>query len=90
MACSVIVVEIEFSVAFRQVFNADLNHATSTRHINRIRWDEHWAADEFKIGYYDRVEDRLIVVSFNEIRYPKDDHFTFEVIDRDGELHSVP
>lgn len=58
--------------------------------LNRIRWDEHWAADEFKIGYYDRVEDRLIVVEFSEIHFPKGDHFTFEVIDIDGELHSVP
>ncbi|MGD7036555.1 DUF504 domain-containing protein [Methylotuvimicrobium buryatense] len=58
--------------------------------LNRIRWDEHWKGDEFKIGYYDRIEDRLIVVAFNEIRFPKGDHFTFEVIDQDGELHSVP
>lgn len=58
--------------------------------LNRIRWDEHWAGDEFKIGYYDRIEDRLIVVAFNEIRFPKGDHFTFEVIDQEGELHSVP
>lgn len=58
--------------------------------LNRIRWDENWKGDEFKIGYYDRIEHRLIVVAFNEIRFPKGDHFTFEVIDRDGELHSVP
>ncbi|WP_341328900.1 RNA repair domain-containing protein [Methylotuvimicrobium sp. KM2] len=24
------------------------------------------------------------------MRFPKGDHFTFELIDQDGELHSVP
>ena len=58
--------------------------------LNRIRWDKNWADDEFRIGYYDRVEQRIIVVTFKEIYFPKDDHFSFELIDQEGELHSVP
>lgn len=58
--------------------------------LNRIRWDEGLAGDQFKIGYYDRVEQRLIVVAFKEIIFPKGDHFSFEVIDREGAMHSVP
>lgn len=58
--------------------------------LSRIRWDKHWADDEFKIGYYDRVEQQIMVVPFNKIIFPKDDHFSFEVIDQAGESHSVP
>ena len=58
--------------------------------LNRIRWDKAWADDEFKIGYYDRVEQRIIVVAFKEIYFPKNDHFAFELIDSQGEVHSVP
>ncbi|WP_374086889.1 DUF504 domain-containing protein [Methylomicrobium lacus] len=58
--------------------------------LNRMRWDKTWADDEFKIGYYDRIEKRIIVVAFKEIFFPKDDHFSFELIDQEGELHSVP
>jgi len=58
--------------------------------LNRIRWDEAWADDEFNIGYYDRVEQRVVVVAFKEIFFPKDDHFSFDLIDQEGEWHSVP
>ncbi|MGJ0484092.1 MAG: DUF504 domain-containing protein [Methylomicrobium sp.] len=58
--------------------------------LSRIRWDKNWADDEFKIGYYDRVEQRIIIVPFKEIIFPKDEHFSFEVIDQQGESHSVP
>lgn len=58
--------------------------------MNRVRWDQAWANDEFKIGYYDRVEQKIIVVAFKEIYFPKDDHFSFELIDSQGEVHSVP
>ncbi len=58
--------------------------------LNRIRWDKTWADDEFKIGFYDRVEQRIIIVAFKEIFFPKDDHFAFDVLDHEGERHSVP
>ena len=58
--------------------------------LNRIRWDKNLAEDDFKIGYYDRAEQQIIVVSFKEIIFPFNDHFSFEVIDHEGTLHSVP
>ncbi|WP_349431458.1 DUF504 domain-containing protein [Methylomarinum sp. Ch1-1] len=58
--------------------------------LSRIRWDEHLAGHDFKIGYYDRVERRLIVVPFKEIIFPKNEHFSFEVVDQEGRVHSVP
>ncbi len=58
--------------------------------MNRIRWDRNWAEDEFTIGYLDRVEHRIVIVAFKEISFPEDDHFSFDVIDQEGERHSVP
>jgi len=58
--------------------------------LNRIRWDKNLAGDDFKIGYYDRVEQQIIIVAFKEIIFPLNEHFSFEVIDQEGTLHSIP
>ncbi len=58
--------------------------------LNRIRWDDSLAGSEFKIGYYDRLQNGLIVVAFKEVIFPKGDRFAFEVIDEEGAVHSVP
>jgi uncharacterized protein (UPF0248 family) len=56
--------------------------------LSRIRWDKIWAGNEFKIGYYDRVEQRILVVSFKEIIFPGENHVSFDVIDHEGKQHS--
>ena len=58
--------------------------------LNQIRWDDHLTADSFIIGYFDRVEGKIIKTAFKEIRFPDDHHFMFEVIDEEGELRSIP
>ena len=58
--------------------------------LNRIRWDRAYAQGEFVVGYYDRVEARVITVPLREVAFAEDDHFAFQVIDEDGELHNVP
>ena len=58
--------------------------------INRIRWDNEFAKGRFEIGYFDRVEDKVILVSFNDIFFPEQDHFSFQVVDAEGEVHSIP
>lgn len=63
---------------------------TAQEVLNQIRWDEHLVADSFMVGYYDRVDDEIIKVTFREIRFPDDHHFMFEVIDEAGDLHSIP
>ena len=63
---------------------------TAQEILNQIRWDERLTADAFVIGFYDRVEDKIIKVAFSEIRFPEDHHFQFEIIDDEGELRSIP
>jgi uncharacterized protein (UPF0248 family) len=58
--------------------------------INRIRWDEAFGQGDFRLGYYDRVADRIVYVPLQEIILNPDDHFAFTVLNEDGEVHSVP
>lgn len=58
--------------------------------LNRIRWDKEFAKAEFRIGYYDRLEDAIIFVSLMQIFQEEDDHFSIQVIDDEGGLHMVP
>jgi uncharacterized protein (UPF0248 family) len=63
---------------------------TAREILNQIRWDDRLTADSFAIGYYDRVEDEIVRVAFKEIQFPDDHHFLFEVVDEEGDLHSIP
>ena len=58
--------------------------------LNRIRWDRDYGAADFVIGYYDRVEDRIIRVALAELYFEPGDHFSFDLIDAEGQLHSIP
>ena len=58
--------------------------------LSRIRWDKAFAQGEFVIGYYDRVEDRIIRVPLRDIFFEPDDHFSFDLIDDEGVVHSIP
>jgi uncharacterized protein (UPF0248 family) len=42
------------------------------------------------IGYYDRVEDKVIQLPFERIQLDPGDHFGFQAIDSDGYAHEVP
>ena len=58
--------------------------------LNRIRWDREYGKARFTIGYYDRLEMKIIYVSFNELRFEEGNHFSFLVFDDEGGLHNVP
>lgn len=58
--------------------------------FNRIRWDEQFAKGEFRIGYYDRIGDRIIHVDFRELVFEPDEHLTFTLVDTMGTIHRVP
>lgn len=58
--------------------------------LNRIRWDTEYAKADFKIGYYDRVEDKIIVVPMKQIFIEPGNHFSLDVLDDSTELHMIP
>jgi len=58
--------------------------------LNRIRWDEEYGDAEFIIGYYDRIEDRIISVPLKTLYFDNEDHFDFELVDDEGVTHTIP
>lgn len=58
--------------------------------LNRIRWDAEFARGEFELGYFDRVESRVIMVPFRQIDFPQDAPQTFRIVDAEGQVHRVP
>jgi len=58
--------------------------------LSRIMWDREFGQGDFRIGYYDRLEDRIIRVPLAEIFFEADNHFSFDLIDREGVLHRIP
>ena len=58
--------------------------------LNRIRWDREFGQGDFVIGYNDRFDDHIVNIPLREIFFEPDDHFSFDLIDHDDVLHSIP
>lgn len=58
--------------------------------ISRIRWDKEFSDAVFMVGYYDRVEDKIVVVPFRELYFDEEDHFNFQILDESGLTHTIP
>lgn len=58
--------------------------------LNRIRWDKEFGKGYFTLGYFDRVENQIKFISFEDVHFDKADHFYFKVKDSEGETHSIP
>ena len=58
--------------------------------LNRIRWDPEFAKGDFQLGYYDRAEDRIILVAFQELTFPDESPQTFQLTDLEGQVHRIP
>jgi uncharacterized protein (UPF0248 family) len=58
--------------------------------LSRIRWDEHFAASRFVIGYWDRVEGRVLHADLREIMWDADNPSFFDLVDDGGVTHNIP
>jgi len=58
--------------------------------LQRIRWDPRFREGKFEIGYYDRLQNRILVVPLDAIEFPRTAPFVLEVYDDQGELHHIP
>ncbi len=58
--------------------------------LNRIRWDSRYSHGAFEIGFYDRIEQRIIRLPLQKTTIDPENHFFFQFIDADGNSHSVP
>lgn len=57
--------------------------------LSRIDWDPQFGRGDFSIGYLDHLHDGLVFISLRAMRR-EDGHFSFEVTDEEGIVHSVP
>jgi len=58
--------------------------------LNRIRWDAEFGRGDFELGYFDRVENCIIVVPFGQLDFPQDAPQAFQVVNAEGDVHRVP
>jgi uncharacterized protein (UPF0248 family) len=58
--------------------------------LNRIRWDPKFAKGSFQMGYYDRAENRIILVPLTDVGFPPESPQTFQFTDAEGQIHRVP
>ncbi|WP_419174745.1 DUF504 domain-containing protein [Desulfosediminicola sp.] len=58
--------------------------------LDRIRWDTEYAKADFKIGYYDRIEGKIIIVPIKQVCFESSNHFSLDVLDDSTELHMIP
>ena len=57
--------------------------------LARIRWDPEFGRGEFRLGYLDRVERRILRVALRAVRIlPR--HEGIEVADQSGVIRSLP
>ena len=58
--------------------------------LNRIRWDSEFSRGKFEIGYYDRIEHRIVRLPLQQMTFDPDSHFFFQFMDSEGIMRSVP
>ena len=58
--------------------------------LNRIRWDPEFSKGTFQLGYYDRAEGRVILISLHEVSFPPESPRAFQITDGEGRIHRVP
>ena len=58
--------------------------------LSRIRWDPRFRAGRFDVGYFDRLDRRVITVPFESLRFPVGTPAMFEIWDDDGTLRRIP
>lgn len=58
--------------------------------LHRIVWDQEFGAAEFTVGYYDRLERRLLFIPFREMKLEKSERFLFRFFGPAGVEQSVP
>jgi uncharacterized protein (UPF0248 family) len=57
--------------------------------LNRIRWDSEFGRGDFAVGYFDRIEEKIKVVSLEEVHLDPD-HFSFSLDNANGESLAIP
>lgn len=58
--------------------------------LNRIRWDKEFGDAEFELGYFDRVDDKIIRIALARAVYDHPEDEGFQLTDEEGNTVSIP
>lgn len=58
--------------------------------LSRIRWDAVFGDAAFELGYFDRVEQRVLRLAFKEVYFDEHDQGPLQFVDEEGVTHRVP
>jgi uncharacterized protein (UPF0248 family) len=58
--------------------------------LSRIRWDPDFGKADFEIGYYDRMQGKIVKVDIHQVDFIAGNHFSIEIINDEGEACMVP
>jgi uncharacterized protein (UPF0248 family) len=58
--------------------------------LSRIRWDKEFGKGRLEIGYDDRLERRIVRISFEEIAFEEGNRFSFQVRNPESEVVAIP
>ncbi len=58
--------------------------------LSRIRWDKEFSQGRFEIGFYDRREQTIQRVAFQEVIFPPGEGRVFQLRDESGQLRRIP
>lgn len=58
--------------------------------LSRMRWDPAFRLGRFEIGYYDRRQNRILRVAFEDVRQSPAKPRMLELYDAEGTLHRIP
>lgn len=58
--------------------------------MSRIRWDTDFGKGRFVVGYWDRVEHKVLHADLREITWDAENPAFFDLVDEEGIEHSIP
>ncbi len=58
--------------------------------LSRIRWDKSLGNSRFVIGYWDRMENKVLHADLREVAWDRDNPSFFDLTDENGMTHSIP
>jgi uncharacterized protein (UPF0248 family) len=58
--------------------------------LDRIRWDQVFSRGQYVIGYFDRLESRIIQVPLADVRIDPDNRYAVLLTDAAGQERTIP
>jgi uncharacterized protein (UPF0248 family) len=58
--------------------------------LNKIKWDKREIPSGYKIGYLDKIQNKIIFIEYEKMSFEDGNKFNFSCRDDEGNLHEIP